>query len=63
MVNPIYKSKTLLGRLHERVINKAPDEMKPRLRYLASMACLRKYDETGDLDFYLDSEAFYHNKK
>lgn len=51
--------RTALAKRHQAVIDSAPEEMKANLRRIAANACSRAYDETEDLQVYLDSEDFY----
>jgi hypothetical protein len=58
--------RTDLARRHARVIENAegvPNVNPVRLRGIAIDALLRKYDETGDLNYYLDMEDFHYGKK
>lgn len=53
-----------LGKAHARVIESAPDAMRPRLRQLAVDCLLRRYgradvSERESVDCYLDAESLF----
>jgi hypothetical protein len=55
--------RTTLARDHAAVIEAAAPIMQAELMHIAADACGIMYDETGDLDYYLDSEVFYYASK
>jgi hypothetical protein len=59
--------RTELGKLHAKVVqaaveNESANVNPVKLRGIAIDALLRKYDATGDINYYLDMEDFHYGK-
>lgn len=51
---------TEIGKAHLDVYREAPtDEMRDRIRAIATNCLLRAYDEGGDVRHYMDMEKFH----